>query len=70
METALQNHEFTCRPIHYVTNAAGVTRTELGKYKLYFGDDARQVAEDALNLNTMSDNNTEFYIKTTHIYDL
>ncbi len=70
MKTALQNPEFICRPIYYVTNAAGVTRTELGKYKSYCGDDARQVAEDALNLNTMSDNNTEFYIKTTHIYDL
>lgn len=70
METALQNNEFICRPIYYVTNADGVTRTELGKYKSYCGDDAIQVAEDALNLNTMSDNNTEFYIKTTHIYDL
>lgn len=70
MKTALQNPEFICRPIYYVTNAAGVTRTELGKYKLYCGDGAKQIAEDAFNLNTMSDNNTEFYIKTTHIYDL
>lgn len=70
MKTALQNPEFICRPIYYVTNAAGVTHTELGKYKLYCGNDAKQIAEDALNLGTMSDNNTEFYIKTTHIYDL
>jgi hypothetical protein len=70
MKGAMSYPEWICRPILYISDAEGNTRTELQKYKVYSGDSAKTTAYDAITFNTMSDKNHEFYIKSVHVYDL
>lgn len=70
MRTAMSYSEWICRPILYISDVDGNTRTELQKYKVYSGDLAKTTAYDAITFNTMTDKNHEFYIKSAHVYDL
>lgn len=70
MRTAMSYSEWICRPILYISDVDGNTRTELQKYRVYSGDTVKITAHDAITLNTMSDKNHEFYIKSVHVYDL
>ena len=70
MKNAMSYPEWICRPILYISDVDGNTRIELQKYRVYSGDTAKITANDAVTLNTMSDKNNEFYIKSVHVYDL
>ena len=70
MKNAMSYPEWICRPILYISDVGGNTRIELQKYRVYSGDTAKITANDAVTLNTMSDKNHEFYIKSVHVYDL
>jgi len=70
MKSAMSYPEWICRPLLYISDVDGNTRIELQKYRVYSGDTAKITANDAVTLNTMSDKNHEFYIKSVHIYDL
>ena len=70
MKNAMSYPEWICRPLLYISDVEGNTHIELQKYRVYSGDTAKITANDAVTLNTMSDKNHEFYIKSVHVYDL